>query len=1205
MLIDFSSKIRSQCCKIKQSSVKGRYSMAKKKNFVTIDGNQAASHVAYALSEVAAIYPITPSSNMGENCDEWAAKGRRNIFDQILKVVEMQSEGGAAGAVHGALVSGSLTTTFTASQGLLLMIPNMYKIAGELIPTVFHVSARSLACQALSIFGDHSDVMAVRQTGFALLASNSVQEAMDMALISHLATLESSVPFLHFFDGFRTSHEVQKIDELTYETIASLVNKKTIQSFKDRAMNPNKPTLRGTAQNPDIYFQGRETVNNYYQAVPEIVQETMNRVATVIGRQYHLFDYIGNPKAEHIIVAMGSACEAIEEYIDYASKKGENIGLVKVHLYRPFSVEHLVEAIPATVKKISVLDRTKEPGSIGEPLYMDVVTALDCEQATEKFAKKPVIVGGRYGLSSKEFNPSMIQAVYANLNEKKSKNQFTIGIIDDVSHTSLDLKSDLSTEPEGTVKCMFWGLGADGTVGANKNSIKIIGDETDLYAQGHFVYDSKKSGGITISHLRFGPKPIKSTYLITSPDFVACHNQSYLGKYDMLKGLKSGGIFLLNCNYTSDNVFAKLPLDMQEIIIEKKIKFFTIDASKIAKESGMGNRINVIMQTAFFKISKVLEEKQAISLIKKYIEKTYGKKGKEVVEKNWAAVDHTLAHLYEVNIPAKAVGCATCDNYMNVDVAFVKEVIKPIALLKGDDLPVSKIPYNGVFPTGTTQYEKRRIAAEVPHWIQENCIQCNQCSFVCPHAVVRTKQIEPDQLTNKPVEFITIKSNTKNDKNLEYRVQIYVEDCTGCGSCIVTCPAKEKALAFKPIENELATQLPNVAFFSKLPEDITDGIKEGTLKWSQFKQPLFEFSGACAGCGETPYIKLVTQLFGNRMMVANATGCTSIYSGTAPTTPYCQNPAGQGPAWANSLFEDNAEFGLGMRISVNQTRDTVYQALEKLLTLAISQPLKQAIEIMLAIRTKITAEAVLAADTVISIIEKDMNTATGNLLQLLEVVRENRDYLLDKSVWIIGGDGWAYDIGYGGLDHVIASGENVNILVVDTEVYSNTGGQASKSTPIGAVAKFAASGKRTAKKDLGLMAMAYGYVYVASIDMGANKQQALNAIMEAEAYNGPSIIVAYAPCINHGINMQYSMDQAKKAADSGYWPIYRYNPQSTEKKLKWESKEPTVPFKDFLLSETRYSSLKFSNPNQAEALYAEAEADRRKHFEYLKKLADI
>ncbi|MDD5456862.1 MAG: pyruvate:ferredoxin (flavodoxin) oxidoreductase [Candidatus Margulisbacteria bacterium] len=1177
------------------------------KKFETIDGNMAVAHVAYALSEVAAIYPITPSSTMGENCDEMARQKRKNIFGQILKIVEMQSEGGAAGAVHGSLTAGSLTTTFTASQGLLLMIPNMYKIAGELLPTVFHVSARSLACQALSIFGDHSDVMAVRQTGFAMLASNSVQEAMDMALVSHLATLDCSVPFLHFFDGFRTSSEVQKIEMISYETIESLVDKKAILKFKERAVNSKHPNLRGTAQNPDIYFQGRETVNNSYTVTPQIVQDVMDKVGKVINRKYKIVEYVGAADADRVLIAIGSGCETIEEYINHANKSGQKLGLVKIRLYRPFPVKQFIDALPVSVKKIAVLDRTKEPGSIGEPLYEDVMTALAETAGRAKFAVSPILTHGRYGLGSKEFNPLMVKAVYENLNAAKPQVEFTVGIKDDVSNLSLDVFPEcIDCVPDGTIQCTFWGLGADGTVGANKNSIKIIGNNTDLYAQGYFVYDSKKSGGITISHLRFGPKPIQSTYLITSPDFVACHNQSYIGKYDMISSIREGGTFLLNSNYSREEVFSKLPADMQETIISRKIKFFNINALEIAKSVGLGGRINMVMQTAFFKISKILEENKAIELIKKAIEKEYGKKGADIVQMNWNAVDKTVEALVEIDVPKEVSKNAPRYEYMDYDDPFIREVMKPIATLQGDNLPVSKMSIDGVYPTAMTQFEKRRIASDVPHWLKENCIQCNQCSFVCPHAVIRSKQIEPKNLADKPKTFETIKSNTKNDKNLEYKIQISIEDCTGCGSCVETCPAKEKALVMKPIEQELAAgEAENWKFFRKLPEELTEGAKEGTLKWSQFKQPLFEFPGACGGCGETPYLKLVTQLYGKRMLVANATGCSSIYAGTAPFIPYCKNEQGEGPAWANSLFEDNAEFGLGFRLSVNQTRDTLYQALENILEADASAELKTAAKTMIEIKDKTDKPAEEAADKLVEIIEKEYNKASGNLLKQLSIARESRDYLIDKSVWIIGGDGWAYDIGYGGLDHVLASGENVNILVLDTEVYSNTGGQASKSTPIGAVAKFAASGKKIAKKDLGLIAMSYGYVYVASVSMGANKQQVLNAMLEAEAYKGPSIVIAYSPCINHGYNLRYSMEHASKAVASGYWPLYRYNPIAPDKKFKWDSRPVSADFKEFLLSETRYKSLKTLNPEHAEELYSKAEKDRHTHLEFLQKLSEI
>lgn len=1174
------------------------------KKFQTIDGNYAASYVSYALSEVAAIYPITPSSNMGENCDEFASKGMRNIFNQVVKVVEMQSEGGAAGAVHGSLTAGSLTTTYTASQGLLLMIPNMFKISAEMLPAVFHVSARSVATHALSIFGDHSDVMACRQTGFSMLSSNSPQEAMDMALITHLSAIETSLPFLHFFDGFRTSHEVQKVEMIDFETIDKLTNKEAVNSFKKRAINPKNPTYRGSAENPDIFFQNREAINRYYDAIPEAVEKVMDKVSKEIGRQYKLFDYIGDSKAEKIIIAMGSGCETIEEYVNYAIAAGEKIGLLKVRLYRPFSAKHFLTALPETVKKIAVLDRTKEPGSNGEPLYHDVLTVLKTSDASSDI----IIVGGRYGLSSKEFTPAMVKAVYDNLDKSEPKNDFSVGIIDDITFKSLDIGKTIETVPAGTIQCKFWGLGADGTVGANKNSIKIIGDNTDLYAQGHFVYDSKKSGGVTISHLRFGKEKIKSTYTITSPDFVACHNQSYLDKYNILEGIKDGGTFLLNSNFKQEEVFSSLPSNMQQTIISKKINFYNINALDIAKSVGLGSRVNVVMQTAFFELSNVIEPAKAIQLIKDTIKKTYGKKGQDIVDQNWKAVNSTVENLLKVSVPSDIQECKKdiCKEYMDYDVPFVQDVIKPIALLQGDDLPVSKLPVDGVFPTATSKYEKRRIASETPVWLKDNCIQCNQCSFVCPHAVIRTKQIDPNLLKNKPETFYTLKSNTKNDKNLEYRVQVYIDDCTGCGSCVETCPAKTKALEMEPIETVLANQeVANYQFFDELPEEVTDGIKEGSLKWSQFKQPLFEFSGACAGCGETPYVKLITQLFGDRMVIANATGCSSIYGGTAPTTPYCQNKKGEGPAWANSLFEDNAEFGFGMRLAISQTRDTLYQACESALKLDVPDSLSSKLTTMIELKNQKDKAATSAAAELIEEIEKSYNNVSEKAKQQLNVLKENSDYFIDKSCWILGGDGWAYDIGYGGLDHVLASGENVNVLVVDTEVYSNTGGQSSKATPIGATAKFASSGKKMAKKDLGLMAMSYGYVYVASVDMGANKNQVLKAMLEAEAYPGPSIVIAYAPCIAHGIDLRHSMEQAKKAVESGHWPLYRYNPSLEVKKMSWDSKPASIDFKDYILSERRYSSLKLIDNEEAEKLFAAAEEDRKKRLAYLQKLSEI
>jgi pyruvate-ferredoxin/flavodoxin oxidoreductase len=1171
----------------------------------TIDGNFAAAHVAYAFSEVAAIYPITPSSNMGEYVDAWAAQGQKNMFDQVLDVVEMQSEGGAAGAVHGALSAGSLSTTFTASQGLLLMIPNMYKIAGELLPTVFHVSARSLAVHSLSIFGDHSDVMAVRNTGFALLSACSIQEVMDLALVSHLSTLEASVPFVHFFDGFRTSHEIQKVEMTDYETIKSLVDMKYIEDFRKRALNPEHPTVKVAQQVADVYFQGREIQNKFYDAVPAIVQKYMDKVAEKVGRKYHLFDYVGDPKAEKIIIAMGSGCETIEETINYLTKKGEKVGLLKVRLYRPFSVKAFIDAIPSTVKKIAVLDRTKEPGSIGEPLYLDVVTALE--------GRNIKIIGGRYGLSSKEFTPSMVKAVYDHL-DGAAFHGFTVGIEDDVTNKSIKIKETINAEPDDVVRCIFWGLGADGTVGANKNSIKIIGDYTDMNAQGYFNYDSKKSGGITVSHLRFGKSKIRSQYLITQADFVACHNQSYIGRYDMLKELKEGGIFILNSDWSNDEVFDHLTRDMQETIIKKKIKFYNIDALKIAEAVGLGGRINTVMQAAFFKISGILPQQEAIDLIKKYIEKAYGKKGKNIVEMNWNAVDKSSEALHEVKIPSSASEIKTSfiakklipDNAGT----FEKNIIEKTMRLKGDEIPVSQIPYDGIIPTETSKLEKRGIAPQVPQWMNANCIQCNMCSLVCPHAAVRAKQIEPANLKGAPSTFKTVKSTTKNDKNLEYKVQVYIEDCTGCGTCVNTCPGKQgnKALVMKPIEDERkAGEVDNVTFFDNLPDNILDGTQVSQIKGSQFKQALFEFSGACAGCGETAYVKLVTQLFGERMIIANATGCSSIYGGTFPTIPYAKNKKGQGPAWGNSLFEDNAEYGFGFRLAVDANRKRLLANIEKLIAAGTTPDLTTTLKKQIELWNKTDEEAKDNAEKIVKLLPS-ANQGAGK--EFVRAITELKDFIVDKSIWAFGGDGWAYDIGYGGLDHVLAMNKNINVLVVDTEVYSNTGGQASKSTHFGAIARFAESGKKTAKKDLGLISMSYGYIYVASIALGANMNQAIKAIAEAEAYNGPSIIIAYAPCINHGIakGMGHAIEEEKNAVASGYWPLYRYNPDLAKEGKNpfiFESKDPTIKLDDFLMGENRYKSLKQLFPNNAETLFKLENESREKKNAYYKKLSEL
>ncbi|MGB9906952.1 MAG: pyruvate:ferredoxin (flavodoxin) oxidoreductase, partial [Candidatus Saccharicenans sp.] len=1081
----------------------------------------------------------------------------------------------------------------------MLMLPNMHKIAGELLPTVFHVSARSLACQSLSIFGDHSDVMAARNTGFAMMCSGSVQEIMDLAIVCHLASLKSKIPFLHFFDGFRTSSEVQKIEIVPYETLAELFEPKYLEDLRSRALNPEKPMMKVGAENPDVYFQGRETVNKYYAATPEIVQEYMDKVARVTGRQYQLFDYFGAPDADKVIVIMGSGAETTEETINYLNKHGYKVGLIKVRLYRPFSVEAFNKVVPQTVKKIAVLDRTKEPGAIGEPLYLDVVSAL-CHRDIK-------VIGGRYGLSSKEFTPAMVKAVYDHL-DGACFHGFTVGIEDDVTRTSLPVGSVLETEPEGTVRCKFWGYGSDGTVGANKNSITIIGDNTDLYAQGYFEYDSKKSGGVTISHLRFGKHPIKSEYLLNTVDFVALHKPAYIGRYDVLEGVREGGVFLLNSPWPKEEVFERLTADMQKTIIEKKIKVFNIDAFKIAQEVGLKNRINTIMQVCFFKISGVLPEDKAIDLIKKAIYKTYHKKGEDVVAMNLKAVDRALEALEEVPIPKTITKSAPVPRLIPEEAeAFARQVIEPIMHFKGNTIPVSKMPEDGRVPTNTAKLEKRGIAEQVPRWLPEHCIQCNQCVFVCPHAAVRAKQILPDDLKKAPATFNTLVSNTKNDKNLKYRLQVYIEDCVGCGVCVETCPAKEKALVMVPIEEERAAgQNENEKFFESLPDSLLDGVKIDTIKGSQFLTPLFEFSGACAGCGETPYIKLATQLFGDRMIIANATGCSSIYGGTFPVSPYARNKEGKGPAWANSLFEDNAEYGFGMRLAVDTMRRQLWANLEAAIAAGTMPELVEAMQKM----KELWSDKSEAAKTIARKIQELLPQALAKndaAKPYLTKVAELQDYLVDKSVWCIGGDGWAYDIGFGGLDHVVAMNRNVNLLVLDTEVYSNTGGQASKSTPTGSRAKFASSGKKTVKKDLGRMVMSYGYVYVASVAMGANMNQCLKAFLEAEAYDGPSLIIAYSPCINHGIDMSKSQQEEKLAVDTGYWILYRYNPMlAREGKNPFilDSKEPKLDYETFLKNEIRYRSVMQDYPDLARQLFAQAAEEAKKRFEYYKKLAE-
>ena len=1171
-----------------------------KKLYQPIDGNTAAAHVAYAFSEVAAIYPITPSSLMGELADLWASQGRKNLFGQTLQVIEMQSEGGASGAVHGSLSAGALTTTFTASQGLMLMLPNMHKIAGEVLPTVFHVSARSLACQSLSIFGDHSDVMSARNTGFALIAAGSVQEVMDLAVVAHLSTLKSKIPFLNFFDGFRTSNEIQKVEVIPYEMMAELLETKYVRDFRGRAMNPEKPMIKVGAQNPDVYFQGRETVNKFYEEIPRIVQEYMDKLGEKIGRNYRLFDYTGAPDADKIIIAMGSGTETIEETVNYLNKRGEKVGAVKVRLYRPFSAEALISAIPESVKKVAVLDRTKEPGSLGEPLYLDVAVSLS--------GKDIKVIGGRYGLSSKEFTPSMIKAVYEHL-EGKCNHGFTVGIEDDLMGTSIPVSEEIDAEPEGVIRCKFWGYGSDGTVGANKNSIKIIGDNTDMYAQGYFQYDSKKSGGVTISHLRFGKEKIQSQYLLNNVDFIALHKSSYIGRYDILDGIREEGTFLLNSKWKSDEVFENLTQDMQKRIIEKKIKIYNIDALKIAQEVGLGARINTVMQAAFFKISGVLPEKEALNLIKKAIEKTFLKKGKDVVKMNWAAVDRASDALKEVKIPSKITKSAPIIRLIPEDAGdFAKCVIDPVLHFKGDTIPVSKMPYDGRIPSGTAKLEKRGVAPEIPLWIPENCIQCNQCSMICPHAAIRTKQIAPEDLKNAPEKFITLKSNTRNERNLKYRLQVYVDDCVGCYNCVEACPAKEKALKMISMGDvHVEEERENVSFFEALPDNVLDGVKRETVKGSQFLIPYLEFSGACGGCGETPYVKLATQLFGDRMVIANATGCSSIWGGTFPTMPYCKNKQGQGPAWANSLFEDNAEYGLGMRLAIDANKKQLLYNINKLLELGTTPQLSKALEKSKELWDSVDDEAKQAARDVKKELPEALAKCTEDVKPIIERIIELQDYIVDKSVWSIGGDGWAYDIGYGGLDHVLALGKNINVLVLDTEVYSNTGGQASKATPMGSVAKFAAAGKRTKKKDLGRMAMTYGYVYVAGVAMGASQNQCLKSFLEAEAYNGPSLIIAYSPCINHGLNMRKTQEEEKLAIDTGYWLLYRYDPlraKDGKNPLILDSKEPKLDYQTFLNNEIRYRTLVQQHPEIAEKLFAQAAREAKERYEYYKKMSE-
>jgi pyruvate-ferredoxin/flavodoxin oxidoreductase len=1205
-----------------------------KRTWITVEGNEAVANVAYALSEIIAIYPITPSTPMGELADTWSAAERANLWGTVPLVIEMQSEGGAAGALHGALQTGALATTFTASQGLLLMIPNMYKIAGELTPVVFHVAARSLATQGLSIFGDHSDVMATRATGFALLASNSPQEAQDLALIAHAATLQARVPFLHFFDGFRTSHEINKIVPLNHEEIRAMIDNHLVQAHRERALSPEHPFIRGTAQNPDVYFQARETVNPFYQACPEVVQQAMERFADVTGRRYHLFDYVGAPDAERVIVLMGSGAETVEATVNHLVAQGEKVGAIKVRLFRPFSVTHFLQALPPTVRTVAVMDRTKEPGSIGEPLYLDVVTAFSEGAASSGGSLQPRIIGGRYGLSSKELTPAMVKGIFDEMSREKPKNHFTIGITDDVTHTSLPYDPAFSIEHEETIQCVFWGVGSDGTVGANKNSIKIIGEETENYAQGYFVYDSKKSGSVTISHLRFGPQPIHAPYLVgeNQAHFVACHQFSLLERFDVLKYARPGGIFLLDSLYEPEEVWQRLPQEVQQGITRKRLRFFVINAHRVASATGMGGRINTVMQTCFFALSGILPKEEAIAQIKQSIRKTYSKRGEAVVQRNFQAVDETLAHLHEVSLPAEEalqlVGQADgtpshlptrAHRAIPLPVVtmrppvpqeapeFVRRVLGPMIAGEGDTLPVSALPIDGTYPSGTARWEKRNIALEMPVWDPSLCIQCGKCVMVCPHAVIREKVYDPALLTGAPETFLSTEARFKEFPAMSYTLQVSPEDCTGCRLCVEACPVKDKrqvghkAINMAPQPPLREREKANWEFFLTLPEVDQTHLNVAALKNSQLLTPLFEFSGACSGCGETPYIKLATQLFGDRMLVANATGCSSIYGGNLPTTPWTFNHEGRGPAWSNSLFEDNAEFGLGMRVTLDKQQEYVCELLSQQRE-SIGLDLVDA----LLDADQSTQAGIVAQRARVTELKERLQTlmqkqdgqfqAASSLQNLLSLA----DVLVRRSVWMIGGDGWAYDIGFGGLDHVLASGRNVNVLVLDTEVYSNTGGQASKATPRAAVAKFAARGKATAKKDLGLLAMAYGNVYVARVAMGANDQQTLRAFLEAEAYDGPSLIIAYSHCIAHGIEMSRGLTQQKLAVQTGYWPLYRYNPAllaEGKNPLTLDSKEPTLPLEEYAYNETRYRMLLQSNEARADTLLQLAKEDVREHWQ--------
>ncbi len=1157
-----------------------------KKIMKTMDGNAAASYVSYAFTDVAAIYPITPSSNMAENVDEMAASGVKNIFGRTVRVSEMQSEGGAAGAVHGSLQAGALTTTFTASQGLLLMIPNMYKMAGELLPAVFHVSARAIATHALSIFGDHSDIMAARQTGFAMLSSNSVQEVMDLAGVAHMAAIKGRVPFVHFFDGFRTSHEIQKIETIPYEEFDKMVDHDAILAFRNRALSPNNPVTRGTAQNPDIFFQAKEASNPYYMAIPEIVIEYMNKINALTGRDYKLFNYYGAPDAERVVVAMGSVCEALEETVDYLAKKGEKVGLIKVRLFRPWSEKHFLEVLPKTVKKIAVLDRCKEPGSDGEPLFKDVRTMFYGREGA------PVVVGGRYGLGSKDTTPTQLKAVYDELAKDAPKKEFTIGIIDDVTNLSLTPAENIVTESASTIRCKFWGLGSDGTVGANKSAIKIIGDKTDMYAQGYFAYDSKKSGGITVSHLRFGKEPIRATYLIDEADYVACHNQSYVYQYDLLKGLKKGGTFVLNTKWSIGELGAHLPAKIKRYIAQNNVNFYTIDATSVAEEIGLGGRINMIMQSAFFKLANVIDLSDAIKYLKEAVQASYGKKGEKIVELNNKAIDMGIERLVKVDVPTDWKDAVDEQQVQKNEPEFIRKILRPVNAQDGDLLPVSTFDgyEDGTFEHGTSAYEKRGIAINVPEWQIENCIQCNQCSYVCPHAAIRPVLLNADEVAAAPAGFETKNAIGKGLEGLAYRMQVSPLDCTGCGNCADVCPAKNKALLMKPLEPQIAAQEANWDYAYALPEK-APLMPLTTVKGSQFSRPLIQFSGACAGCGETPYIKTVTQLFGKRMMIANATGCSSIWGASSPSTPYCKNDEGKGPSWANSLFEDNAEFGYGMAIAVAAIQDAIADKLNALVEASSDEGFR-----------KIATEYLERRE------EPEFCTAAlkAELEKLLpnkeaKYILDNSDYLNKRSIWILGGDGWSYDIGFGGLDHVLASGENVNVLVFDTEVYSNTGGQSSKATPTSAIAKFAAAGKRVKKKDLGMIAATYGYVYVAQVAMGANQQHFIKVLQEAESYDGPSLIICYAPCIAHGIRtgMGTTHRREKEAVAAGYWHLWRFDPRLKDEgknPFTLDSAAPTADFREFLLGESRYTMLQKKDAELANKLFEQAEAQAKDRY---------